>query len=60
MLHVLVPRIVLKKETKKGAHHLFQRTPLRDEFGIFDCARGVSDTLPSDADGILLLNMQTI
>lgn len=50
-----------KENTRKGAHYFFKRTPLCDELGIFDCARGLkSDTLPSEADGILPLDIKTI
>ena len=50
-----------KEATRKGAHYFFERSPLCDELGIYDSARGLkSDTLPSEADGVLPLDINTI
>lgn len=50
-----------KEETRKGAHYFFERTPLCDELGIFDCARALkSDILPSEADNVLPLDIKTV
>jgi phage/plasmid-associated DNA primase len=50
-----------KEATRKGAHYFFERTPLCDELGIYDCARGLkNDKLPAEADGVLPLDIKTI